>query len=119
MTLQAKWLQDASGNTSAALPDLEEDWYHREMSREEAEQALKESNYDCLLIRQSQGVYVFSHIQDGATHHCEIKFGPGWYKLKGSLHIFSNLQELGSHYCKQLHLPELRCDRKVIPTRNG
>ena len=123
MAHEEKLLQGASGHkTGVALPDPvhpDEDWYHREMSEDEAEQALKDSNCDCLLIRQSQGVYIFSYIQDGDTHHCEIKSGPGWYKLKGSTHIFNDLQGLVSHYCKQLHLSDLYSDREVIPTRNG
>ena len=118
MTLQEK---DASSHTtSSALPDslqLEEEQYHREMSGEEAEQALKESNCDCFLIRQCQGVYFLSLMLHGTAHHCEIKSGPGWFKLKGSSGIFRNLKEL-VRYCIQLHLPELFCG-KVMHIRNG
>ena len=121
MALQQKWLQGASGHiTSSALPDpvhLEDEWQHKEMSRKEAEQALKESNCDCFLIRLSQGVYFLSLILHGIAHHCEIKSGPGWYKLKGSSGIFKNLKELVG-YCIRLFLPGLS-HGKVIHIRTG
>ena len=76
------------------------DWFHGELSREKAEQALAASGCDCFLIRQSQGALVLSLIQHGELHHIKIEYRPVGYKLEGNFHhSFSELQELVSYYC--------------------
>ena len=51
------------------LRESSKDWYRGELTREEAEQALKASGCDNFLIRQCQGVLVLSLIHDGEFHH--------------------------------------------------
>ena len=82
-----------------SLSCSDKNWFHGELTREKAEQALAASGCDCFLIRQSQGALVLSLIQHGELHHIKIEYGPGWYKLEGSSHqTFRELQELISHY---------------------
>ena len=76
----------------------DKEWYHGELTRDVAEQALKASGCDCFLIRHCQGVLVLSLVQNGNTTHIPIKYGPGWYKLEGSTQTFSELQELTHHF---------------------
>jgi hypothetical protein len=74
------------------------DWYHGELTTEEAEQALKASGCDCYLIRQSQGVLVLSHIHGGRFTHTKIVGGERGFSLADSPQPFSELPELISHY---------------------
>ena len=76
----------------------DKEWYHGELTTDEAEQALKTSGCDCFLIRHSQGVLILSLVQNGNTTHIPIKYGPGWYKLEGSTQTFNELQELTHHF---------------------
>ena len=78
--------------------ESDKEWYHGELTTDEAEQALKASGCDCFLIRQCQKVLVLSLLQNGNITHIPIKYGPGWYKLEGSMQTFSELQELTFHY---------------------
>ena len=92
----------SSGYVIGSLSCSDKDWFHGELTREKAEQALAASGCDCFLIRQSQGALVLSLIQHGEPHHIKIEYGPGWYKLEGaeSHQTFRELQELVSHYCR-------------------
>ena len=76
----------------------DKEWYYGDLTRYEAEQALKASDCDCFLIRHCQGVLILSLLQNGNTTHIPIKYGPGWYKLERSMQTFSELQELTFHY---------------------
>ena len=60
----------------------EKEWYHGELTRYEAEQALKASGCDCFLIRHCQGVLVLSLIHDGEFHHVTIQYESGSYELE-------------------------------------
>ena len=76
----------------------DKEWNHGELTRDEAEQALKASGTDCFLIRHCQGVLILSLVQNGNITHIPLKYGPGWYKLERSTQTFSELQELICHY---------------------
>ena len=78
----------------------DEEWYHGELTRDEAEQALKASGCDCFLIRHCQGVLVLSILHDGEFHHTTINYGPGSYELEnGSAEYnFTELEELVDYY---------------------
>ena len=80
----------------------DKEWYYGELTRDEAERALKTSGRDCFLIRQSQGVFITSLTHDGEFHHITIKYGRGWYELEnGSApYSFTELEELVDYYCK-------------------
>ena len=72
-------------------------WYHGDLTRVEAEQALGASGCDCFLIRQSRAALVLSLIHHGQVHHVNIKRGPGWYELESGLsaqYSFPELEEL-------------------------
>ena len=79
---------------------LYKEWYHGELTRDEAEKALKASGCDCFLIRHCQGVLILSLIDDKIIDHIKIDYGPGWYKLNGGgpHKKFRELPELVSHY---------------------
>ena len=81
----------------------DKEWYHGELTRDEAEQVLKVSGCDCFLIRHSQGVLVLSLINDGEFHHNTIEYGPGWYELEhGSAgYSFTELEDLVDYYCNK------------------
>ena len=70
---------DSSAYTRGFLVGSDKEWYHGEITRDEAEQALKASGCDCFLIRHCQGVLVLSLIHDGEFHHITVNYGPGWY----------------------------------------
>ena len=97
----------------------DQDWYHGELSKEEAEQALIASTCDCFLVRVSEGALTLSLIQQGQLHHLSIKHcRPNGYALSKddpvSTH-FNKLEELVAHY-KQNDIEELKtletaCDK--------
>ena len=78
----------------------DKEWYHGELIRDEAEQALKASGCDCFLIRHSQGVLVLSLTHDGEFHHITINYGPGWYELEhgSAQYSFTELEDLVTYY---------------------
>ena len=75
----------------------DKDWYHGELTRDQAEETLRASGSNCFLIRESKGNLVLSLIYHGDIHHTVIKRGPGGYSLS-SVKNFSDLNELVS-YC--------------------
>ena len=85
----------SSTYTSRFLAVSDKEWYHGELARDEAEQALKASGCDCFLVRHCQGVLVLSLIH--GFHHITINYGPDWYELEnGSAR--AELGELVTHY---------------------
>ena len=82
------------------LVGSDKEWYHGELTRDEAEQALKASGCDCFLIRHCQGVLVLSLIHDGGFHHITVKHGPGWYELEhgSAQYSFTELEDLVTYY---------------------
>ena len=85
---------------SGCLLEFGEEWYHGELTREDAEQALKASGCDCFLIRHCQGDLFLSLTHNTKIDHAKIDYGPGWYKLNSAPHQkFSELQQLVNHYC--------------------
>ena len=82
------------------------DWYHGQLSREEAEQALTASTCDCFLVKVSEGALVLSLIHRGQLHHLNIKhYKSGWYELESGFarYSFPKLEELVAHYtCNSL-----------------
>ena len=80
--------------------DWDKDWYHGELGRVEAEQALTASGCDCFLVRVSEGALVLSLIHHGQLHHINIKYSPGCYELKSGSeeYNFTGLKALVSHY---------------------
>ena len=93
------------------LNNSDEDWYHGELTRDEAEQALTVYGGDCFLIRESEGGLVLSLTHHGQVHHVAIKYGPGWYELEGgsAQHRFTELDDLVSYY----HRKPIRGDLKI------
>ena len=79
------------------LIDSDKDWYHGELTRNQAEEALRASGSNCFLIRESEGNLILSLIHYGEIYHNVIKHGPGWYSLS-SEERFSDLNELVSYY---------------------
>ena len=89
----------ASNDYVKACPvDSDKDWYHGELTRDQAEEALRASGSNCFLIRESKGSLVLSTILQGQIYHYVIKRGPGRYSLSSSVKNFSDLNELVSYY---------------------
>ena len=96
-------------------------WYHGELTRDEAEQALKASDSDCFLIRHCQGILVLSLIHDREFHHITIKYGPGWYELENgsAQNSFTELEDLVTYYWGYHISPDLAftlgcaCEKKA------
>ena len=85
--------------TEGSIQFSSKDWFHGELTRGKAEQALKSSGCDCFLIRQSKKKPGLSLIHNGELQHIKIKYGPSGYRLEGALHqTFSELQELVIYY---------------------
>ena len=86
-----------------SLLGSDKDWYHGQLTRVEAEQALTASGCDCFLIREDGRALVLSLIHQGQVHHVNIRNGPGWYELESgsAQYSFTELDELVSHYSKQ------------------
>ena len=80
----------------------DQDWYHGELGRVQAEHVLAVSGCDCFLVRVSEGALILSLIHHGQLHHLDIKYGPGWYELDGgsAQYSFTELEELVDHYRK-------------------
>ena len=85
----------------ACHEDSDKDWYHGELTRDQAEESLRASGSNCFLIRESKGSLVLSLLLHGQIHHLKIKHGPRWYSLEGrsSIERFSDLNELVSYHC--------------------
>ena len=89
----------------------DQDWYHGELERVQAEHVLAISGGDCFLVRVSQGALILSLLHHGQPHHLNIKYGPGWYELDSGLaqYSFTGLEELVDHYSSnnigQLNIP--------------
>ena len=78
--------------------DCQKDWFHGELTRDEAVHALKQSGDDCFLVRESKTLVLsFSHGDE--IWHIKIKQGLGWYKLEGGQVSFRELQQLINYYC--------------------
>ena len=86
-----------------SLLDSDKDWYHGQLTRVEAEQALTASGCECFLIREDGRALVLSLIHHRQVHHVNIRNGPGWYELESgsAQYSFTELDELVSHYSKQ------------------
>ena len=91
---------DYSLYARGSLSCSNQEWFHGELTRVEAEQALAASDCDCFLIRESEGGLVLSLTHHGQVHHVAVKYGPGWYKLEGgSAQLrFTELKYLVSYY---------------------
>ena len=81
--------------------NCDQDWYHGELSRVEAEQVLTASKCDCFLVRVSEeSALILSLIHHGQIYHVNIKYGLGWYELESdsTQYSFPELEELVDHY---------------------
>ncbi len=81
------------------------DWYHGELSRVKAEQALAGSVRDCFLVRVSKGSLVLSLAAQEVGNsflHIKIKYSPSGYSLQGMpQEKFEELQDLVAFYSRE------------------
>ncbi len=80
--------------TKGLLVDSDKEWYHGELTREQAEKTLRDNGSDCFLIRESKGSLVLSLINNGRIQHIKITNKLGWYSLDGFAENFEELNEL-------------------------
>ena len=97
--------------------DSDKDWYHGELTRVQAEKALRESQYsNCFLIRESRvkakRSLILSLIHHENIYHIPIEYGPGQYRLQGKPpgKTFSKLDDLVSHY-RGKTIPAMACKK--------
>lgn len=77
----------------------DKDWYHGELTRDEAEQALTALGYDCFLVRESRGALVLSLVHHVQMCHIIIEYDQSGYRLLGALlEPFEELQDLITWY---------------------
>ncbi len=84
----------SNGNMKGLLMDSDKEWYHGELTREQAEMTLRDNGSDCFLIRESKGSLVLSLINHGEKHHVKIAYQLGWYSIDGLSKKFKELNEL-------------------------
>jgi hypothetical protein len=91
---------EVTGYTKGFFVGSDKDWYHGELTGEEAERVLKASGSDCFLIRQSCDILVLSLTYGGEFHHLTIRHGPGRYELENGTaqYNFPELEELVDYY---------------------
>ena len=99
----------SSNYNTGTILESDKEWYHGEITRDEAEKALKASGCDCFLVRHCQGILVLSLIHDGGFHHITINYGPGWYELENgsTQYSFTELEDLVAYYLQYSISPEL------------
>ena len=110
-------ISTSSINTKGFLLDSDKDWYHGELTREQAERALKENqDSNCFLIRESRNkdslVVSFIH-KRGEFCHWVIYYDDGQYRLQSEPpeKVFSKLDDLVSYYRGGETIPEVACKK--------
>ena len=91
-----------------AVLTITQAWYHKRLSREDAEKRLREIDTSAFLVREStkeSGKLVLSIKNRGNFFHFPIERGVGSYQVEGTGEPFSSVVELIDHY-KQFGLPE-------------
>ena len=89
-------------NDSLNLGLSSRDWYHGDMTQDEAEEMLTASGNDCFLIRHDQQMLVLSLSHCEKFYHVKIKHSPGGYELEnGTAECpFTGLDDLINYYHK-------------------
>ena len=93
-------------NQGAPAPLLiSQPWYHKQLSREDAEKMLVKMNIDSFLVRSSttSGTGKFSLVlsvkyREKSFYHFPIERGIGSYQIQGTNDPFSSVVELIDHY---------------------
>ncbi len=80
------------------LVDSDKEWYHGELTREQAEMTLRDNGSDCFLIRESKGSLVLSLINHQETQHYKITNQHGWHSIDGWSKKFKELNELVKYF---------------------
>lgn len=90
----------ATGYAKGSVLGYADAWYHGDLTRDQAEQALRASSSDCFLIREQNSDLILSLTRHGQFSHIRINYGPGWFELETNSpqYSFMELEELVSHY---------------------
>ena len=91
-----------------AVLTITQSWYHKRISREDAEKRLREMNTNSFLVREStkeSGKLVLSVINKDKLYHFIIERGVGSYQVQGTDQPFSSVVDLINYY-KQHDLSE-------------
>ena len=100
-----------------AVLTITQPWYHKKLSREEANERLKAMDTnDSFLVREStkeSGKLVLSVKNCDEFYHFHIERGVGSYQVEGTDEPFSSVVELVDHY-KQFGLPESDSGRVIL-----
>ena len=95
---------------------MRQPWYHKRLSREDAESKLGDGGTDSFLVRESTqeaGKLVLSIKSGDKFYHFPIERGVGSYQIEGTEEPFPSLVELIDHYT-QHGLPESDTGEFVI-----
>ena len=78
---------------------FDSDRYHGQLTRTEAEQALRAAGHDCFLVRESKGALVLSFTHKGELYHIKIESETGCYKMNlPSVYVkFTELEQMLSY----------------------
>ena len=91
-----------------AVLTINQPWYHKKLSREDAESKLGAMDTNSFLVRESAqeaGKLVLSTNSGGKFYHFPIERGVGSYQVEGTEEPFPSVVELIDYY-RQHGLPE-------------
>ena len=83
------------------VPNVNQPWYHRKLSRQEAEDKLGDMDTHSFLVRESAqevGKLVLSVKSHDDFYHFPIERGVGQYQVEGTEEPFPSVVELIDHY---------------------
>ncbi len=102
----------ASNIYMKGLPvDSDKEWYHGELTREQAEKILRNNGSDCFIIRESkEGSLVLSLVNHGEIQHHKITNPLGWYSIDGWSKKFKELSELVEYISTHKYIPTTSCE---------
>ena len=113
ISISGNHLYNKGGHT---VLTVRQPWYHKRLSRENAESKLEEGGTDSFLVRESAqeaGKLVLSIKSGDKFYHFPIERGVGSYQVEGTDEPFPSLVELIDHYV-QHGLPESDSGELVI-----
>ena len=110
---------DANDYAKGSFFDSDQDWYHGQLTRAEAEQALRAAGRDCFLIRESKGALVLSFTNEREFYHIKIEYGIGWFKLNTVSVRFTSLDNMLSYYHSHCISDNLKMTLGEVCTKNA
>ena len=83
---------------SDQVPHHYENWYHGNISEEQADIAIADGNINKFLVRHSDNKLILSHVTRGWKSHDTIHHSSEGYHLEGKEEVFKTVSEMIQHY---------------------